>query len=383
MRRRALLGLVAVGSSGCLRLTGGSGSRGSPTPAPPADTAEDRSSPAGDQPDRTAGPAETTAQEGEGQPALPVGLTEDGVESFLMGTHQNALAGTGFRTEWTLVRVDASTIKDQKAFRVADGAAIGTWSNRHGGEITMYRTADGGFWREDLGDRFTYGEDRHGYSIDVLTMARWLTPILSAGDWAPPSVVSERGTTVWETETTGFVDGPMRIGYFDGTFESLSAEMRVDERGIIRQFRSTFSATRDRDGKTPEYQLRYAVDSIGAVSVQTPDWLPTAKDRRPQVSAAITDDQRFVRFTLESGNAIEPATTVTLFDRESSLNQITYGLEEAIEPGETVYLYRIDGGEDRLARGSPPADASTITLENSYGLWADRATAEYFETLSL
>lgn len=387
MRRRPLLGLLAGLSGGCLRLTNQSGNTATPSPVePPTTTAADpangdTATADSDRQPEGQGSTQTTAQ--STGPTYPVGLSDEGVDGFLLGTHRNVLSSEGFRTNWTLVRVDLNLFKEQKEFRVDDGTAIGSWSNPNGGDLTMYRTGADGFWREDLGSSYTYGEDRHGFSLEVLTMSEWLAPILNYGEWTSPSLMSNGDVAVWESSTTGVDTSSTRIGFFTGNFESLSAELRVDERGVIRQLVAEFAAVRDRDNQTTRYQLRYSVDSVGGVTVEEPSWLPTARERRPQVSVSITNDQRSVEFMVDSGNAIEAGTIFTLFDRVSNLNVIATRLNEAIEPGETVYFYHLESDEDRVARGTPPDDPSAVTLDSSYGFWAERATAEYFETVNL
>ncbi len=298
-----------------------------------------------------------------------------------MGTHRRELAVRGFRTNWVLVNTDKSEIKDRRTYRVADSAALGNWTFAEGGETTVYHNSQGGFWRENLGDKFTYGESRSSYSISLVTFSRWIVPVLGQGNWSSPQLVQRRKPAKWELSITGVDSSSTRIGYFDGRFESLSGSMIVDERGIIHEIDAAFTASRERGG-TVAHRIRNRVGAIGSVSISEPSWLSTAKERRPTAAATLTENKKFIQFELKSGNQLEPDTNITVFDEVQNTNAFTYELQDPLQAGETVYLYRTSDNRDRLARGGRPTDVSPNSFDSNYHMWAHRSL-EYFGTISV
>lgn len=319
---------------------------------------------------------------GEAVP-YPTGLSEDGASPILFDVHKRELGRRTFQTEFTEVNLEEDENKQRRSYAVKPGLALGNWVYDRGGPVTMARTNDGGFWREDLGGEFTYGEGRHGYSTDVITWSNWLTPVLSRGSWQEPKVVQARDPTLWELKTTSYEESGEVPGYWHGDLLGLSATMRVDHRGIIHQMQSEFQGSQSGAG---EFKIRftYEVSSIDSVSPSEPNWLTTAKDRRPTVSAALTSDRNYVRFTLESGNALEPDTIFTVYDVDNRWNAINYALRDPIKTGETVFLFKEESGpfHGQIARGSRPDNADPVSLEKEYSIWADRSVT-YFQPVRL
>jgi hypothetical protein len=375
MNRRALLGVLGLaGSGGCLRLTGAEATTSS--------TATGATSPAttrsteGSTTETEA--TETTAAE----PSLPSGLSEDGVSDYLFDFHLRELGQRSFATNWTLFNRREEFVKLRREYRVGDAGAVGSWTFDEGGPVSMFRSTDGGFWREDLGDEYTYGMDRDGYDMERLTLAQWVRPFVRGGVWSAPSLVRRESPARWEVQLTEVEDDAAVPGWFSGTVESLSGSMVVDERGFIRSLDCDMIATETAPGRV-EYGVTYAVDSVDEVMVSEPAWLSTAKERRPRVSMALTDDRRYVRLTLESGNPIEPNTVINVHDEVETGRSLFYELREEIAAGETVYVYRGQDGYAKLSRGGRPTNASPVPLESQYHAWANRSGVEYFGTIDL
>lgn len=374
MNRRALLGFLGMaGTGGCLRLTGAEATTSSTatTATPTAAT-------------RTTEASTTETEATAAAPSLPSGLSEDGVSDYLFDFHLRELGQRSFATNWTLLNRREEQVKQRREYRVGDAGAVGSWTFDQGGPVSMFRTTDGGFWREDLGDDYTYGETRQGYDMERLTLASWVRAFVRGGAWSAPSLVRRESPARWEAELTGAEDDAAVPGWFSGTVESLSGTMVVDERGFIRSLDGEMTASGTNVGRV-EYGVRYAVDSVDEVTVSEPAWVSTAKDRRPRVSMAVTDDERAVRLTHESGVPIEANTNLVIYDDAARRNEISYRLREPIQSGETVYLYTEQGGgfNGQLSRGSAPTSSNAIRLDSEYHAWADRSSAEYFGTVSL
>ncbi|MDX1748504.1 MAG: hypothetical protein R3324_21435, partial [Halobacteriales archaeon] len=338
-------------TAGCLRLASSEdegNAANSPTASPtgPGEAGETPTAPSTRTEDAADGPTPTeepetpteAGSEPTATPEYPLGLTRDGVEPFLFDQHKNELSTTGFHTVFTAINRADGSIKEHKEFEVETGFALGHWTFDQGGPVTMFRSSDGGFWREDLGDHFTYGEDRDNYSIHTVVWGAWTEPVVTGGEWGPPELVSGGAEAAWRVETTGFDPSTEVPGFFMGDLEALDATMTVNHQGIITRLDAAFEATLTHGGTT-EYEIQYEVGSIGEVTVNEPDWVSTARERRPQVSTALTDDRQFVRLEHEAGNPIEPNTRWVLWDHDVANGEINYFLKEPITEGETVYFY--------------------------------------------
>lgn len=363
-RRDALVSLGLLGSAGCLRLQG----RG------------DGATPTGR---RTAGDdAPSTPTPTSTEVTYPTGLSAEGVTSFLYATHVRALGGTSFRARWTKLDRSHGTVKWDKEYRGDRGVALGGWSRENGARVDAYRSARGNYWREQYGDGVTYGDDHDGRDPEL--WGREIGPFLEAADWDPPTRVDDGGPVRWEV-TADAVDDPSAIpGFHTGEVLAIAeATMTVDGDGVIRSLAALYRI-RTSDGEELAYETRYEVDSIGQVSVDEPPWLADARERAPTATATFADDRQYVRLVVESGNRLEPGTSVFVGE-DGTTSHFGNRLEDPIEPGTPVYLYKPAGSPDTggvdagVSVGRLPTGASPETLDGSYSLGARRWTTHYFD----
>ncbi len=364
MRRRALLGGLGTGVvGGCLRLSGNGD--GGATDGGSGSTGDG---------------GQSTAVVGSSDVEFPVGLSEEGATSFLYSTHVEALRETSFHVQWAKLDRSHSAIKWRKEYRADPDGAIGNWNRDPGGPVEIYRFPGGSFWREELGDRYSYGKDVKPDWFRTVLWAVEINPLLEAFRWNGPERVNESRPAVWEV-TAADVETPSTVpGYHRGRLLSVdSATLRVDERGIIRSARGTYRIEDD-DGTEFEYEIRYSIDSLGTISVEEPSWLATARDRRPRATAELTEDKRFLRFTIEDGNRLEGDSRISIF-KIPQPGKTVIQLDEPVEPNEPAYLYRSgpdDGfSEGAIARGSPPTDVSVTPFDGTYQVTALRRTTNY------
>lgn len=391
MRRRAALAALGVGLvSGCLRLeSGGNDTRTTTgtaanrpetatTERPPTTTATetDTEAPATDEPD--------TDTQTPDDPTYPSGLSDDGISSFLYGTHVRALNETSFQADWSLFHVTDSRTKIRKTYKADSDAALGEWSYVRGGPVEMYRSGRESFWREALGDRYTYGEDRRNVAgKEPSVWGYYIAPFLLAADWGTPTRVNESRPAIWEV-TANAVNRPSAVpGWDSGEVSTIaSASARVDENGVVRSIEGGYRV-RDSSGEKVAYRLNYSISSLGEVTVSEPAWLSTARDQAPTVSATLTDDNQFIRMVVESGSRIEPETRVSVVDDEGGFFHQPW-IDEPIEVGVPTFLYKAAGAAESgaragISRGSRPQSVETETLDGNYLLKAGRQTATYFE----
>ncbi|WP_435316794.1 hypothetical protein [Haloarchaeobius sp. TZWSO28] len=375
MKRRALLGsLPAVAAAGCLRLTSGDeGATGTDTgaTATQADTATTTAT-------ETEPPETTTASTGE--PDLPDGLAEDGPEDYLYAFHVKELQQASFRVSWTKINTNRSFVKWQKEFAVESSTSLGSFTRGDSGNpVDIYRSGTDAYWRENMGDHYTYGNDEEGFDIGAVTWDQEIEPLLTAGEWGAPTFVEDGDDPMWELETDTVADESAIPGYHRGTIQSIDATMRVDQNAVIRSVDAA-TTIQDRDGEEIQYVSEFSIDALGEASVSEPEWLPDAKAGVPKVSASLTDDNRFVRLVIEGGVAFEPNSTVMLF-AEGQEEATHRGLDQPIDPGVETYLYKADDWDQtshmNVARGSKPTGVTPAEFSPPLRFAARRETNTY------
>lgn len=378
MKRRQLVGALGlVSSAGCLRFaTGGDGT----------ETPTGTSTPFGEGSGVTAGAESTgTTEEGTVAPAdvsYPLGLSEDGVEALLADAHLNELVGRSFQVAYTTADLTHGRIPMDRTVLVDNGSALAEMTYQ--GPVELYSSANGNFWREDLGDIVTYGQARGAFNLGQITLNLRLRHLINAGAWKPPTPEERDGRIVFRIQADG-VDEPngLKTEFQFSSLEAFVAEGLVDDEGIIRSLSAEYEGQDlTEDGGVVKWQFTYELGSIGEVAVSEPDWLATAEEEAPEVDAAITDDQQFIEMEFISGNPILPDTRVVLLDRESNRNLGVRDVEEAFEAGSTIYFWMQDDGL-QWQRGSRPSDISPQLLDGRYGFWMLRGSLEYFGGIEL
>lgn len=378
MNRRSLLETLGlVGLSGCLRLQSG---RSDGTATPPDGTRLTGTGQQATTPDNKG-----TNSPIPGTPSYPNGLSDTGATEFLFPAHTRALSWTSFKAQWTKLNMTQSVIPFQQEYEVEPSTALGRWASPDGGEVRMYRAPEGSYWRENLGDRSTYGQDGKGFNIGTVSWRVEIMPFINAADWTEPTLVNESQETLWEVTANTVADESATPGYHAVELLDIdSATMRVDGNGVIRSLETRYRV-REVDGEELQYSTKFSIDALGEVTVTGPSWLSTAKERTPRVSAAFTDDRRFVRFVIESGNRIEGNSRIVVFPDDPA-TRTKVPIQNPIEPGTQVYLYREARPEDspvqgKIARGSKPSDASPVPFDGPYELTAYRRTRNYFRAI--
>ncbi len=365
-----------VGITGCLRLSDEGGSTATTRP-PTLDVTDTATRTATE----TAPDTATTAQSEEPL-GKPWGLKDDGVESYLADGHGNELSGTSFTSSWRLTDITNGETREAKKAFVGEGGALERWQD--GSAIDMYRTADGSFWRQDVGGTSTYGHQRYRLDRQQLSRSRQLRRLILAGQWEPPTE-TDRRTFAIEANGVGETEELKRDWRFQAKeVVSFAASGEVRPDGIITAFTAELSLLREDDGQDRLVKLRvdFRTTDVGSTDASNPDWYSTAVEQAPDVSARITDDGDFVEMVHGGGSSMLPGTDVVLYDRDGRGNWGYSQLREPVEAGTTLYLWMEDD-EFRWNRGSKPADADPTPLDGRYGFWMHREGAEYFGNIEL
>lgn len=393
MRRRPLITCLAlVGSAGCLRLsetadtptrTQAETAAATQTPTRTAVAAQTTRTRQSTETHRTSVESETPTDTATPVPDYPPGLTEDGVNELLWAAHTGSLDSTGFRATWQKLDHESGEHKWDKTYRADATAAIGEWQRTYGGPVTIFRSTDSGYWQEVLGDRTIYGDDGAGRRLDRVLWGLEIVPLLRAAAWDRPEHLHDTEPPVWSVSTDA-IDEPSAIpGYYpSGTVDSISGQLEVREDGVIRRLEALY-AMEDQHGDPHTFEITYEVDSIGAVSIERPDWVETAPDHVPDVTATLTDDRRFIRLTVDSGAAIAVDSRLVVTDTTDTESESLTHLDADLEPGDAVYLYRTpsEGTHNlHLSRDGRPSDVTVDPFEFAYELTGYRRDTRYFRS---
>lgn len=380
MRRRALLGLLAVGgTAGCLRLEGGDGTTtattgtGAGTETVETATATD----AATDPATETEPETATERE---EATYPFGVSEDGVDPYLYSTCQSAVAELSYRSQYTKVDVESGTRKWAREYEADGGAALGHWNRKNGGPVDAYHPVGGDMlWREEVEGAFTFGLN----SSNAFENVFWdeeLKPLLEGPAWSAPERVNDDRPAIWELTADSVGKTVRSPGHMQGELKSVEgARLRVDENGVIRRVDAVYEAS-NLDGNVRRYRFRFVVSDVGSVSLSTPSWVKTARENRPRIGARLTDDRKYVRIAFESGS-IAPGSRISVFDHGDSDRKYVGHTDREVSTGDVLYVHaRTDTGHfneagigygDRSAAGTPP------TLDSEYHVVSFRRDTMY------
>jgi hypothetical protein len=386
-RRRALAVLGTAFGSGCLRLTGGNGT---PTETRTTDSETATATPTAT---RTATPTDTpteTATDTESptptEPSYPNGLTENGLRNFFYDFHRSTLEESSFRVEWSKLDRDHSELRWRRQYEYGGNAVVGHAPTRPwGGPADIYRTDDGVRWRENLGDRYTYGHEQEKIAIEEIVWESEIDALVTAGDWGSPTRVNDSRPAVWEVSTDTVADEHTVPGHYDAETVALSGTIQIDQRGFIRSVDATYRIKEDDpSARERNFTSRYTVSNVGSTAVREPSWVATAERKHPAVTLGATDDMQFATLRIDSGTRIEAGTRIFI---HSKPRETTYGisLEDSIEPGTTAYLYKSPESEQelRLSRGTRPTDRSPKPFESIDRMAARRVMLFYFDRFDI
>ncbi|MDR5673159.1 hypothetical protein RH858_08350 [Halalkaliarchaeum sp. AArc-GB] len=374
MKRRGLLGsLVPLSVAGCLRLTDEEEpEQTTPGSGPNTESAQGEETPesrndSGDEAD-----TEGTDSANE-EIEYPTGLDEEGVSPILADSHTFALRRTTATMEWTLGGVTGPHYAEERwAVRLGDGEAVAETMND--GPMTIHFAPNSGYWREEIGGGVTYGRTRQSawYDISRIVRSHRLSRLIRAGDWNPPGY--DEGTGMFSIEAEG-VEDPSKLAEDRGAdaIESFSATGEVTPDGIIRELEVEFEYRWGQDLYLEQIVL--TVDDIEDVTVTTPDWVDTAREQAPEMTAEFVRDRQFIELTMQDGNPILAGTSLVVHDEE---NQGFGDFSEDVTPGDTLYLFVDDNGRGRISRETIPENASPVPFEGEFAIWARRNVMEYF-----
>jgi|GEM_PF-5816340 len=146
---------------------------------------------------------------------------------------------------------------------------------------------------------------------------------------------------------------------------SYQGTLVVDGEGVIRS--ADIAMTADTSDGSTDYTVDFDRTSVGGdVTITEPSWYDTALESTVDVGLeASAVDGTAIEVTNTGSDPIASGRAISL----SLDGAVTGGyvqLEQSIEPGETVYLYKTDANGRFQVSSTPPSDA--VALTGTYGI---------------
>ncbi|MDR5673160.1 hypothetical protein RH858_08355 [Halalkaliarchaeum sp. AArc-GB] len=368
MRRRRILGTVLPFSLvGCLRLTETDESTTEPAETPTPEPTESVAPGQTEENLTEKTPTEESEGETEGELEYPTGLSEDGVSPILADNHASSLRDESFvlellnhahhAAELKLVRVDPErahvTVTGEAEIYYRDGRTEELWRQYHGGEQYYGMPNRDPSWS--------------GIGIGSLVDHKTLRVLLDTVSYDNVSVEERDGEQVFRIAGDTLED-PERLedGLYINRPTDASAEGYVTQKGIVRSLAVEVIYTEDESETLGE--VRYEMGNIGNVTVLEPEWAETAEERAPELSAALSEDQTYVRIVHEGGQNLPPETLV---DNTANEGDVVIGRE--LTDGDTHTSGRLTAKTGYLWIHLPRKVPSS-TRESSKYVWNTNPT---------
>ncbi|WP_415380701.1 hypothetical protein [Halosimplex sp. TS25] len=122
--------------------------------------------------------------------------------------------------------------------------------------------------------------------------------------------------------------------YTDGDVVGVSGTVDVTSEGRI--VNGTIAYTVDYGNKTDTRTVTIETERASGDFVSKPGWVSDP----PQVSAEVTESDKLLEMSLTDGPTIEAGTTLSVNETVFGYTLGTVTLDERLDPGETVYVYR-------------------------------------------
>lgn len=349
-------------------------------------------------PESTPMPAQNETNVSDDRVELPPGVTLDGVvnASALIEAHREALTRSGYSfvletnlsstfaggvEQWAVqngtVAAGLSPFRLRTVSRVLfeneSASPPTTVSDAWGNESTVVaRTQRGNLTQVQQVDRrvggFSTGQGGAGPgggpgmgpgsapSVDALvTQTAVLETVLRSGRFEVTDVRQDGNLTLVTLTATAFDDAALGPGRNVTAFE---ASLLVDEEGRVRSMTYTLAFE---NGDDPAIRYRYRLTDVGQVTVEKPEWVAGAFEPVSTSVSMQTVEDNALRLANEGDEALPAGSTIRLRHDGST---VTFQLDDALRPGQAVFLYVDADGTPRLATGQPPSDARR--LDGSY-----------------
>ncbi len=295
-----------------------------------------------------------TDDEANGTVDYPAGTSEDGLDaaelesrmttiledgSYTVETNETLEFETGTYEESIALTVDGErTIeKTTLAYEPATNESMfesstkETWLYTASANETLVRRA------VDSAERYRVERGPSMPTTAERSLRDELAAVLRVSGYEPTDVETAGGSTVVTYEGTGLSDELEELYPLVDEYDEFTATVTVSDDGVER-YAYGFEGTTT-DGVTETITVDTTFSSLGETTLERPAWVDEGFERAPEASIS-THDGEIVALTLESGEPIPENASVSIGTDYYGAN-----LDEALEPGETLYLTARD---DRL-----------------------------------
>lgn len=370
--RSKLVAIVLVGIvvlSGCSSLTGGDGT--SPTDTS-MNAATDTVVATEQAVTRTPTP---TAEPTRSFPGIESGTLTN--VSKLSTAHSAALAETGYALSFNY---EVAPLSDDHAHLYSFGnmtlreTADGTFSSRSVTNSSGFGNKTIESWgnqsvavrkrvSETFGDGYetAYEHATRPSTQSVAHLGSYTYLMLQIGSWTVESSAEVDGTSRYTLALDGVNQSYVESNNISWNISTIEGSLVVDEQGRIHSLQSAMIFTEDdsEGAMAVSLQVSYSLDAVGDVTVSKPPWVSEAVESMTFFDATVTAvDGTFVKLTNDGPDAIPAGATVTLWQDDSGSGPT---IQDAVEPGETIWIYKpVEGYQWKIAR-EQPADGQSLS----------------------
>lgn len=337
MKRREILGVgIVVSTSGCLRLLEEGETEGNQSVEDEVNGENEEN-----------GENEGSGIEVENAPA---GIDDDGVSPLLADAHSRALLDTSYTLEFDELNVSGRQEHWRRVSVEGDRMRV---EFAPAEKEVFIRDGTEFWWQRDAGRDWYGRRDIEGGTVpdtqsEHATFSFVLADFIRAGSFDPPVAQEEDGVTGFGIEANAVGEPNALSGEWGfQSVDDLSIDGFVDAEGVVRRFEVEVEGVRNDELEL--FTLSIQTRGLGETEVSEPDWVQTAEDRAPELTASLVDDSTALVITHLGGQMIPAGTEVTLWDATSGRTAV---LEQPLTPDEELYVaYRSD--EIELSRESP------------------------------
>ncbi|MFD1565740.1 hypothetical protein ACFR99_19640 [Haloarchaeobius amylolyticus] len=264
-------------------------------------------------------------------------VLEDG--SYVVETREASKLETGTYEESIVLSVDGDRKIQKTKFEyepATEDSLLGpsgseTWLFTESANETLVRRI------VDSNERYRVENGPVAPRTDERHLRDELEAVLRVSEYELTDVEEADGSTVVTYEGTEVSDELDQLYPLIDEYHEVAVTVSVSDDGIER-YAYEFEATTV-DGYPETIAVETTFSSVGETELGRPEWVHEGFERAPAASIS-TDGEKMIALTLESGDPIPENARVSV---SPISGYYVASLDEALEPGETLYLTVRDG----------------------------------------
>lgn len=239
-----------------------------------------------------------------------------------------------------------------------------TWLYRESVNETLVRRAD------ESDERYMV-QEQLAPTTDEQHVRKEIRALLRSSEFERIDVDDAGDTTIATYRVTGMSNDFEHLYPLGDEFDEFVATISVSDDGIEHY---TYEVEVTAAGATETVWVETTFSDVGETDLERPAWVDEGYEKAPEASISVTDGET-VAVTLDAGEPLPENSTVTL---EVGPDYYRANLDEAFEPGETLYL-AVQAEEELLTSvGTEPDAGDAIdTTFLSVSLSTENGTVAY------